>query len=320
MADVALNRSAESPRSAWFDGVFKAATWFFAVAILVILGAIIVSLLISALPAIGRFGFGFFVSTAWNPVKEDFGALPAIYGTLITSFFAMLIGIPVMFGVALYITELCPRWLKRPIGTMIELLAAIPSIIYGIWGLFVFAPWFQSGIEPWIIDTFGGIPLVGALFNAPPLGIGYFTAGLILAIMVLPFMASVTRDVFETVPTMLKESAYGIGATTWEVMWNIVLPTTRIGVIGAVMLGLGRALGETMAVTFVIGNAHQLNLPVLMPGTSISATLANEFAEATTVMYRSSLFYLGLILFVITFIVLAIAKTLLIRLQQRAGG
>jgi len=320
VADVALNRSAESPRSAWFDGVFKAATWFFAVAILVILGAIIVSLLISALPAIGRFGFGFFVSTAWNPVKEDFGALPAIYGTLITSFFAMLIGIPVMFGVALYITELCPRWLKRPIGTMIELLAAIPSIIYGIWGLFVFAPWFQSGIEPWIIDTFGGIPLVGALFNAPPLGIGYFTAGLILAIMVLPFMASVTRDVFETVPTMLKESAYGIGATTWEVMWNIVLPTTRIGVIGAVMLGLGRALGETMAVTFVIGNAHQLNLPVLMPGTSISATLANEFAEATTVMYRSSLFYLGLILFVITFIVLAIAKTLLIRLQQRAGG
>jgi len=320
VTDVALSQSTESPRSAGFDGIFKGATWFFGIAILIILGAIIISLMISALPAINKFGLGFFVSTAWNPVKEDFGALPAIYGTLLTSFFAMLIGIPVMLGVALYITELCPRWLKRPIGTMIELLAAIPSIIYGIWGLFVFAPWFQSGVEPWIIDTFGDIPLVGILFNAPPLGIGYFTAGLILAIMVLPFMASVTRDVFETVPAVLKESAYGIGATTWEVMWNVVLPTTRVGVIGAIMLGLGRALGETMAVTFVIGNAHQLNIPVLMPGTSISATLANEFAEATTDIYRSSLFYLGLILFVITFIVLAIAKTMLIRLQRRSGG
>jgi len=320
VVDVALSRPAESPRSGAFDGIFRAATWFFSVVILVILGAIIISLMVSAALAIGKFGLGFFVSTAWNPVTEDFGALPAIYGTLLTSFIAMLIGIPVMLGVALYITELCPRWLKRPIGTMIELLAAIPSIIYGIWGLMVFAPWFQSTIEPWIIDNLGGIPLVGVVFDGLPIGVSYFTAGVILAIMVLPFMASVTRDVFETVPAVLKESAYGIGATIWEVMWNVVLPTTRVGVIGAVMLGLGRALGETMAVTFVIGNAHQFHLPVLFPGTSISATLANEFAEATTPTYRSSLFYLGLILFVITFVVLAIAKTMLIRMQRKAGG
>ena len=320
MTELVLRRPAESPRSAWLDGVFRGVTWFFAVVILIILGAIIISLVISAAPAIARFGLGFFISTDWNPVKEVFGALPAVYGTLLTSLFAMLIGIPVMLGVTLYITELCPRWLKRPIGTMIELLAAIPSIIYGIWGLFVFAPWFQSAIEPRLIDSFGDVPLLGALFSGPPLGIGYFTAGLILAIMVLPFMASVTRDVFETVPAVLKESAYGIGATTWEVMWNVVLPTTRVGVIGAIMLGLGRALGETMAVTFVIGNAHRLNASFLLPGTSISATLANEFAEATTVVYRSSLFYLGLILFMITFVVLALAKAMLIRLQQRAGG
>jgi phosphate transport system permease protein len=319
-AEVALSHPTETPRSARFDGVFKYATWFFAVAILLIMGAIIISLAASAAPAIGQFGLGFLISTAWDPVKENFGALPSIYGTLLTSFFAMLIGIPVALGVALYITELCPRWLKRPIGTMIELLAAIPSIIYGIWGLFVFAPWFQSTIEPWLIDTLGDIPGIGLLFSGPPLGIGYFTAGLILAIMVLPFMASVTRDVFETVPAVLKESAYGIGATTTEVMWNVVLPTTRVGVIGGVMLGLGRALGETMAVTFVIGNAHRLDVSILAPGTSISATLANEFAEATTVLYRSSQFYMGLILFVITFIVLAIAKTMLIRMQRKAGG
>jgi len=319
-AEVALSRTAESSRSTGLDGFFKGATWFFAMVILLVLAAIIISLIISSVPAISRFGLGFLFSTAWNPVTEDFGALPAVYGTLVTSFFAMLIGIPVALGVAIYITELCPRWLKRPIGTMIELLAAIPSIIYGIWGLFVFAPWFQSTVEPWIIDTLGDVPLVGALFEGPPLGIGLFTAGLILAIMVLPFMASVMRDVFETVPAVLKESAYGIGATTWEVMWNVVLPTTRVGVIGAVMLGLGRALGETMAVTFVVGNAHQLHGSVLLPGTTISATLANEFAEAVTPIYRSSLFNLGLILFVITFIVLAIAKTMLIRMQSKAGA
>jgi len=319
-AEVALSRTAESSRSRGFDGFFKGATWFFAMVILLVLAAIIISLTISSVPAIRRFGLGFLFSTAWNPVTEDFGALPAVYGTLVTSLFAMLIGIPVALGVAIYITELCPRWLKRPIGTMIELLAAIPSIIYGIWGLFVFAPWFQSTVEPWIIDTLGDVPLVGALFEGPPLGIGLFTAGLILAIMVLPFMASVMRDVFETVPAVLKESAYGIGATTWEVMWNVVLPTTRVGVIGAVMLGLGRALGETMAVTFVVGNAHQLHGSVLLPGTTISATLANEFAEAVTPIYRSSLFNLGLILFVITFIVLAIAKTMLIRMQSKAGA
>jgi len=319
VAEIALNRSAEAPRSSGFDKVFQATTWFFAILILVILAAIIVSLVLSAIPAIRRFGPGFLTSAAWNPVKADFGALPAIYGTLITSFIAMLVGVPVAFGIALFITELCPRWLRRPIGTLIELLAGIPSIIYGIWGLFVFAPFFQSTVEPWMIDTLGNVPLVGVLFEGPPLGIGAFTAGLILAIMVLPFIASVMRDVFETVPAVLKESAYGIGATTWEVMWNIVLPTTRVGVIGGIMLGLGRALGETMAVTFVIGNAHQIHASVLQPGTTISATLANEFAEAVDGTYRSSLFLLGLILFVITFIVLAIAKTLLFRMQQRAG-
>src|SRR6266567_4311895 len=231
----------------------------------------------------------------------------------------MLIGIPVAFGVAVFITELCPVWLKRPIGTLIELLAAIPSIIYGIWGLFVFAPFLQSTLQPLLINTLGNLPLAGSLFAGPPLGIGILTAGLILGIMVLPFITSVMRDVFETVPTVLKESAYGIGATTWEVVWNIVLPTTRVGVIGGIMLGLGRALGETMAVTFVIGNSHRIPTSLLAPGTTISATLANEFTEATGEIYPSSLVGLGLVLSVITLLVLAGAKLMLIRLQQQAG-
>jgi phosphate transport system permease protein len=231
----------------------------------------------------------------------------------------MVIGIPVAFGIAIFITELCPPWLKRPVGTLIELLAAVPSIIYGIWGLFVFAPLLQSTVQPFLIDTLGQIPLVGALFGGPPLGIGILTAGLILSIMVLPFITSVMRDVFETVPTVLKESAYGIGATTWEVVWNIVLPTTRVGVIGGIMLGLGRALGETMAVTFVIGNAHRVQASLMAPGTTISATLANEFTEAVGDLYLSSLFALGLILSVITLLVLAAAKYMLIRLQRQAG-
>ena len=302
------------------DVVFRSLAFLFALLVLLILGGVIVALIAGALPAFRTFGLLFIVTEVWNPVTEKFGALAPIYGTLVTSAIAMLVGIPVAFGVALFITEICPLWLKRPLATMIELLAAIPSIIYGIWGLFVFAPFVQQYIEPAIIDTFGQIPGIGALFAGPPLGIGILTAGFILAIMVLPFISSIMRDVFETVPPMLKESAYGLGATRTEVVLQVVLPFTRIGVIGGIMLGLGRALGETMAVTFVIGNAHSISASILQPGTTISASLANEFTEAFGDLYRSSLIALGFILFVITFIVLAIAKLLLLRLQRQAGG
>jgi len=302
------------------DVVFRSLTFLFALLVLLILGGVIVALIDGALPVFQTFGLSFFVTEVWNPVTEKFGALAPIYGTLVTSAIAMLVGIPVAFGVAIFITEICPLWLKRPLATMIELLAAIPSIIYGIWGLFVFAPFVQQYIEPAIIDTFGQIPGIGALFAGPPLGIGILTAGFILAIMVLPFISSIMRDVFETVPPMLKESAYGLGATRTEVVLRVVLPFTRIGVVGGIMLGLGRALGETMAVTFVIGNAHNISASILQPGTTISASLANEFTEAFSDLYRSSLIALGFILFVITFIVLAIAKLLLLRLQKQAGG
>jgi phosphate transport system permease protein len=302
------------------DAIFYGLTVFFAFLVLVILAGVIVSLIDGALPALRQFGFGFFIGSAWNPVTEKFGALAPIYGTLVTSAIAMLIGIPVAFGVALFITELCPKWLKRPLGTMIELLAAIPSIIYGIWGLFVLAPFIQAYIEPALINTLGNVPLVGLLFAGPPLGIGVLTAGFILAVMVLPFIASVMRDVFETVPPMLRESAYGVGATTAEVVWQVILPYTRIGVVGGILLGLGRALGETMAVTFVIGNSHHIVASILQPGTTISAALANEFTEAVGDLYQSSLIALGFILFLITFVVLALAKMMLIRLQKQAGG
>ncbi|HTQ34176.1 MAG TPA: phosphate ABC transporter permease subunit PstC [Stellaceae bacterium] len=302
------------------DAVFRGLTVFFATLVLAILGGVIISLIVGAWPALRKFGFGFIVNGSWNPVTENFGALAPIYGTLVTSLIAMLIGIPVAFGVALFITELCPKWLKRPLGTMIELLAAIPSIIYGIWGLFVLAPAIQAYVEPAIIATLGNIPGIGALFAGPPLGIGVLTAGFILAIMVLPFIASVMRDVFETVPPMLKESAYGLGSTTTEVMWRVVLPFTRIGVVGGILLGLGRALGETMAVTFVIGNSHHVHASILQPGTTISAALANEFTEAVGDLYQSSLIALGFILFIITFIVLAAAKLMLLRLQKGAGA
>jgi len=273
-----------------------------------------------AIPALRTFGLPFLYTDVWNPVTEKFGALAPIYGTLVTSAIAMVVGIPVAFGVAVFITEICPIWLKRPLATMIELLAAIPSIIYGIWGFFVFAPFVQQYIEPAIIDTLGQVPGIGALFAGPPLGIGVLTAGFILAIMVLPFISSIMRDMFETVPAILKESAYALGSTRTEVVWHVVLPYTRIGVVGGVMLGLGRALGETMAVTFVIGNAHRISASILQPGTTISASLANEFTEAVGDLYLSSLVALGLILFVITFIVLAIAKVMLLQLQKRAGG
>src|SRR5437016_2071577 len=301
------------------DLLFRLATRFFAFLVLMLLAGIIVSLLAGSLPALRAFGPGFLTSAQWNPVTEQFGALVPIVGTLVTSFIALLIGIPVSFGIALFLTELSPVWLRRPLGTAIELLAAIPSIIYGMWGLFVFAPVFASHVQPWLINTLGSVPVIGALFKGPPMGIGVLTAGIILAIMVIPFIASVMRDVFEIVPPVLKESAYGIGCTTWEVVRNIVLPYTKVGVIGGIMLGLGRALGETMAVTFLIGNAHRLTASVLQPGNSIASALANEFTEAVGDVYTSALIELGLILFVITFIVLALAKLLLLQLARGEG-
>jgi phosphate transport system permease protein len=301
------------------DAAFRGTTQVFAIGVLVLLGAVLVSLAAGAAPAFAKFGWRFFISQAWNPVTENFGALPAIYGTLVTSFIAMLFAIPIGFGIAVFLTELCPPSLRRPIGTLIELLAAIPSIIYGIWGFFVLAPIMAEYVQPALIGSVGQLPIVGALFSGAPFGLGVLTAGLILAVMVLPFIASVTRDVFLTVPPMLRESAYGVGATTAEVVWRIVLPYTRAGVIGGIMLALGRALGETMAVTFVIGNANRLAPSLLAPGTTISATLANQFAEAKDDLYVASLFAIGLILFVITFFVLAAAKLMLLRLEHRAA-
>jgi phosphate transport system permease protein len=259
------------------------------------------------------------VSQVWNPVTNKFGALAPIYGTVVTSAIAMLIAVPLGLGIAVFLTEVCPPVLRRPIGIAIELLAGIPSIIYGIWGLFVFAPFLQEYVQPFVIALFGNVPLLSSLFAGPPYGIGILTASLILAIMVLPFVTSISRDVFETVPPMLKESAYGIGCTTWEVVGNVVIPYTRVGVVGGVMLGLGRALGETMAVTFVIGNAHRISPSLFAPGTTISASIANEFTEAVGDLYTSSLIALGLILFMITFIVLAIARIMLMRLEAQAG-
>ena len=302
------------------DLIFRKTTWFFTLVVFSLLAAIMGSLLIGSLPAIKAFGLDFLVSAEWNPVTEKFGALVPIIGTLVTSLIALSIGIPVSFGIALFLTELSPPWLRRPLGTAIELLAGIPSIIYGMWGLFVFAPLFPKTIQPWLQNTLGQIPGIGLLFEGSFMGIGILTAGIILAIMVIPFIAAVMRDVFEVVPPMLKESAYALGATTWEVIWNVVLPYTKIGVVGGIMLGLGRALGETMAVTFVIGNAHQLHASLFMPGNSIASALANEFTEADGELYTSALIELGLILFFITFIVLAGSKILLAQLKKREGN
>ncbi len=301
------------------DLLFRHITRLFAFIVFAILVGIVGSLFVGSLPAMKAFGFGFLVSNEWNPVTEQFGAIVPIFGTLATSIIALLIGVPVSFGIALFLTELSPRWMKRPLGIAVELLAGIPSIIYGMWGLFIFAPAFAKYVEPWLTSHLGEVPLIGPLFQGPPMGIGMITAGIILAIMIIPFIASVMRDVFEIVPPMLKETAYGLGATTWEVVWNVVLPYTKIGVAGSIMLGLGRALGETMAVTFVIGNAHELSNSLLMPGNSISSALANEFTEAVGELYTSALIELGLILFLITFIVLALSKLLLIQLAKREG-
>ena len=301
------------------DTVFRHLTRGAAVFVLLLLSGVIISLIQGSIPALQTFGFGFLFSERWNPVTENFGALPAIYGTILTSFIAMLIAVPVGLMIAFFLTELCPQWLRRPIGIAIELLAGIPSIIYGIWGLFVFAPFLQATLQPFLINTLGNVPGIGSLFAGPPYGIGILTSGLILAIMVLPFVTSISRDVFEAVPGVLKEAAYGLGCTTWEVVRNVVLPYCRVGVIGGVMLALGRALGETMALTFVVGNAHRISASILAPGTTISATIANEFTEAVGDLYTSALIALGLILFVITFIVLAAARYMLMRIERRIG-
>jgi phosphate transport system permease protein len=271
------------------------------------------------LPALLKFGPPFLVSTHWNPVKNDFGALVAVCGTAMTTIIAMAVALPLSFGIAFFLTELCPLRLRRPVATAIELLAAIPSIIYGIWGLFVLAPFMQHHIQPALIGVLGSVPVVSALFSGPPLGIGVLTAGFILGLMVLPFIASIMRDVFLAIPAAYKESAYALGCTTFETVWHVVLPYGRTGIVGGIMLGMGRALGETMAVTFVIGNAHRISASLMAPGSTIASTIANEFTEAVSPLYSSALIALALILFVITFSILALAKWLLARARQREG-
>ncbi len=299
------------------DGVFRWLTFAAAITVLLILGGVIISLIQGSMPSIRAFGFKFVYTDVWNPVTDEYGALAAIYGTLVTSAIAMIIAVPVGIGIGIFLTELCPEILRRPIGIAIELLAGIPSIIYGIWGLFVFAPFLQAYVQPGLIKFFGPVPILSTLFAGPPYGIGMLTAGFILAIMVLPFIAAVSRDVFQTVPPLLKEAGRGIGCTTWEVVGRVIIPYTRVGLVGGVMLALGRALGETMAVTFVIGNADVIPRSLLSPGTTISAAIANEFTEAVGELYTSALIELSLILFVITFIVLAIARLMLMRLEQK---
>lgn len=306
-------------RQRLMDFVFKYLTQFFALTVLFALLGIIASLVFNAAPALSKFGFGFFTTVEWDIINGEFGGLIAIYGTVITSVIALLIAVPLSFGIAVFLTEICPMPLRRPLGTAIEILAAVPSIIYGMFGLFIFAPLFAKYIQPALAGTLGQIPGLGILFSGAFNGIGILCAGLILAMMILPFIASVMRDVFEIVPPVLKESAYGIGCTTWEVVKNVVLPYTKTGVIGGIMLGLGRALGETMAVTFVIGNAHKLSASLFAPGNSIASTLANEFGEAEVGAHYSSLFALGLALFVITFLVLALAKFMLMRMEKNQG-
>ena len=302
------------------DFIFHKVTLLFAASVLVVLVGIIISLAIGAAPAFREFGASFLVTNEWDPVNDKFGALIAITGTLATSIIALLVAFPISFGIALFLTAICPTWLRRPMGMAVELLAGVPSIIYGMWGLFVFAPLFGDYVQPLLKKTLGVLPFIGPFFQGPAMGLGLLTAGIILAVMIIPFIASVMRDVFEIVPAVLKESAYGLGCTKWEVVRKIVLPYTRAGVVGGVMLGLGRALGETMAVTFVIGNANDLKLSLFSPGNSISSTLANEFAEASSALHVSSLYALGLILFAITFIVLSAAKIMLMGMTRKEGA
>jgi phosphate transport system permease protein len=313
--DLAARGRQDASAERLFRGTVAAAGWF----VLIVLIATAVSMLWGGREAFAAFGWGFLSGSDWDAVQHKFGALVPIYGTLVTALIAMIIAVPVSFGIALFLTEVAPAWLRAPVAAGIELLAGIPSIIYGMWGLFVFVPFMAANVIPWLSAHLGHLWLIGPLFSGPPLGIGMLTAGIVLAVMVIPFISSVMRDVFLTVPSRLKESAYALGSTTWEVAWDIVLPYTRTAVIGGIFLGLGRALGETMAVTFVLGNAHQLSASLLMPGNSIAATLANEFTEADSDIYRSSLIALGFLLFVVTFIVLAAAKYMLMQLAKREG-
>ncbi len=301
------------------DFLFHKVTMLFAIFVLVALAAILVSLFVSAWPAFEKFGISFIWTDEWDIVNENFGAAIAIYGTLVSSAIALLIAVPLAFGIALFLTEMCPAWLRRPLGTAIELLAAVPSIIYGMFGLFIFAPLFADYGQPALQSTLGKMPLIGPLFGGAMNGIGLLAAGIILAFMILPFIAAVIRDVFEIVPPILRESAYGLGCTTWEVVRFIVLPYTQKGVVGGIMLGLGRALGETMAVTFVIGNSQRISESLFAPGTSIASTLANEFGEADD-FHLSALFALGFLLFVITFVVLAFAKIMILRTERAQGA
>jgi phosphate transport system permease protein len=317
--DEAGSRAATLGRLRLSDTLFRILTRSAALTVLALLAGVILALLVGAMPALSAFGVQFLTTEVWNPVTDEFGGIAPIYGTIVTSIIAMLIAVPIGLMIALFLTELCPPLLRRPIGITIELLAGIPSIIYGIWGLFVFAPFLQQYVQPPLIATFGNVPVLSILFAGPPYGIGVLTAGMILAIMVLPFISSISRDVFEAVPPVLKEAAFGMGCTTWEVFRHVVVPYTRVGVIGGVMLALGRALGETMAVTFVIGNAHRISASILAPGTTISATIANEFTEAVGDLYTSALIALALILFFITFIVLAAARYMLLRIERRIG-
>ncbi|GAB1387101.1 phosphate ABC transporter permease PstC [Melaminivora sp.] len=325
-AGADASRPSRPPRApllsgALADRIFGGLARGAALLTLALLLGILASLLLGAWPAIEKYGLGFLTSSVWDPVQGEYGGLVMIYGTLATSLIALLIAVPVSFGIALFLTELSPAWLKRPLGTAIELLAAVPSIVYGMWGLMVFGPILARWVQQPLQSLFQGVPYLGALVSGPPVGIGILSAGIILAIMIIPFIASVMRDVFEVTPALLKESAYGLGATTWEVVWKVVLPFTKTGVLGGVMLGLGRALGETMAVTFVIGNMNQLNsLSVFDAANSITSALANEFAEAGEGLHQASLIYLGLVLFFITFVVLSLSKLLLNRLKKGEGA
>jgi phosphate transport system permease protein len=310
---IVQSRSAAADRV--FTLVMAASAWL----VLILLGATAASRAWGGRLAFETFGLGFITSSDWDVVQGSFGALVPIYGTLVTSAIALVIAVPVSIGIALFLTDIAPRWIRGPIGIAIELLAAIPSIIYGMWGLFVFAPFMAAHVDPWLNETLGSWPVIGPIFSGPPIGIGMLTAGIVLGIMIIPFIAAVARDVFNAVPAPLKESAVALGSTRWEVLSRVTLPYARSAIIGAIFLGLGRALGETMAVTFVLGNAHDLSISLLMPSNSIAAAIANEFTEADTELYRSALIALAFLLFVVTFIVLAVAKLLLARMSRAHG-
>ncbi|MEQ7922608.1 phosphate ABC transporter permease subunit PstC [Xanthomonas sp. WHRI 1810A] len=317
--DVESESEKRAARDHRHDAWFRRTMLGAALLVLVLLASIAGSTLWGGALAFKTFGFEFLTSSEWDVVNGKFGALVPIYGTLVTSFLALLIAVPVSFGIAIFLTEVAPPWLRMPIASAVELLAGIPSIIYGMWGLFVFGPFMAENMAPWINDNLGALPLIGPIFQGPPLGIGMLTAGIVLAIMITPFITSVMQEVFRSVPVALKESAYALGGTTWEVVWDIVLPYTRSAVVGGIFLGLGRALGETMAVTFVLGNAHQFSASLMMPSSSIASVIANEFSEAYTDLHRSALIALGFLLFVVTFIVLALARLMLSRLSRKEG-